>query len=102
MTSGQLAWSVLKVTIVVDGGTSLTFVEESNDDGFAPCTYTKDTTDNFWDVGEEITISEGNGTDLCAGGDGGCDITVTLTKEAVGNIDAEVLANVDAYADANQ
>ena len=28
-------------------------------------------------------------------------MTVTLTKEAVGNIDAEVLANVDAYADAN-
>ena len=45
MTSGQLAWSVLKVTIVVDGGTSLTCVEESKDDGTAPCTYTKDATD---------------------------------------------------------
>ena len=102
MTSGQLAWSVLKVTIVVDGGTSLTCVEESKDDGTAPCTYTKDATDNFWDVAEEITISEGDSTDLCDGTDGGCDMVVTLTKEAVGNNDGEVLANVDAYADANQ
>ena len=34
--------------------------------------------------------------------DGGCDITVTLTKEAVGNEEGGVLRNVEAYADANQ
>ena len=39
----------------------------SKDDGTAPCTYTKDATDNFWDVAEEITISEGDSTDLCDG-----------------------------------
>ena len=96
-----LSWSVLKVTIVVDGGTSLTCVEESKDDGSAPCTYTKDATDNFWDVAEEITISEGDSNDLCDGTDGGCDMVVTLTKESVGNDEGGVLRNVDARADAN-
>ena len=77
----------------------MTCVEESKDDGTAPCTYTKDATDNFWDVAEEITISEGDSTDLCNGEgdqDGGCDITVTLTKESVGNEEGGVLRNVDA------
>ena len=102
MTDGDdpLSWSVLKVTIVVDGGTSLTCVDVTKDDGTASCTYTTDTTDNFWDVAEEITISEGT-ADLCDGSDGGCEMTVTLTKEAVGNEEGGVLRNVEAYADAN-
>ena len=107
MTDGDdpLSWSVLKVTIVVEGGTSLTCEEASKDDGTASCTYTKDATDNFWDVAEEITITEGDSTDLCNGEgtqDGGCNITVTLTKEAVGNEEGGVLRNVEAYADGNQ
>ena len=103
MTAGDdpLSWSVLKVTIVVEGGTSLTCVEDSKDDGTAPCTYMKDATDNFWDVAEEITISEGDSNDLCDGTDGGCDMVVTLTKESVGNDEGGVLRNVDARADGN-
>ena len=63
----------------------------------APCTYTQDATDNFWDVAEEITISEG-ASDLCDGTDGGCDIDVTITKMGVGNDEGGVLRNVEAYA----
>ena len=102
MTSGEpLSWSVLKVTIVVEGGNSLTCVDESKDTTNAACTYATDTTDNNWDTAEEITLSEGDAS-LCDGTEnngGGCDVTVTLTKMGVGNEDDVVLRNVDAFAE---
>ena len=98
MTTGEpLSWSVLKITIVVDNGNSLTCVDESKDTTNAACTYATDTTDTNWDTAEEITISEG-ASDLCDGTDGGCDIDVTITKMGVGNEDDVVLRNVEAYA----
>ena len=101
MTQGDdLSWSVLKVSIVVDGGNSLTCADAEKDDGTADCTYMTDD-DNSWSISEEITISEGD-VDLCDGSDGGCDIDVTLTKIGVGNEDDKVIRDVSAYADANQ
>ena len=100
MTSGNpLSWSVLKVTIVVDDGNSLTCVEESYDDSDAACTYAVNTDDSDWDIAEEITISEGD-YDLCDGSNGGCNVDVTLTRMGVGNQDDLVLANIWAYAEA--
>ena len=101
MTQGDdLSWSLLKVSIVVDGGNSLTCADASMDDGTADCTYMIDD-DNSWGVTEEITISEGD-VDLCDGSNGGCDVDVTLTKVGVGNEDDKVIRGVSAYADANQ
>ena len=100
MTQGDdLSWSVLKVSIVVDGGNSLTCADASLDDGTADCTYMTDE-DNSWSVAEEITIMEGD-VDLCDGQEGGCDVDVTLTKIGVGNEDDKVIREVAAYADAN-
>jgi len=100
MTQGDdLSWSVLRVSIVVDGGNSFTCVEAAKDDGTADCTYTTDD-DNDWSTSEEITISEGD-MDMCDGADGGCDVDVTLTKIGVGNEDDKVIREVSAYADAN-
>jgi len=101
-----LSWSVLKVTITVENsdgemGPSLTCVEADKDDGSAPCVWSTTSTANAWEVSDEITISEGT-NDLCDGvaPDGGCDMVVTLTKEAVGTDDGGLLRNVDAYAEA--
>ena len=100
MTQGDdLSWSVLKVSIVVDGGNSLTCADASLDDGTADCTYMTDE-DNSWSTSEEITIMEGD-VDLCDGQEGGCDVDVTLTKIGVGNEDDKVIREVAAYADAN-
>ena len=100
MTQGDdLNWYVLKVSIVVDGGNSLTCADAAMDDGTADCTYTIDE-DNTWSVAEEITIMEGD-VDLCDGTDGGCDVDVTLTKIGVGNEDDKLITTVSAFADAN-
>ena len=102
MTQGDpLSWSLLRVSIMVDGGASLICVADHQADGTEPCEYTIDATDNFWDVAEEITISEGTSTDLCDGSAGGCDVDVTITKLGVGNNPDMILAEVNAYADGN-
>jgi len=100
MTQGDdLSWSLLKVSIVVDGGNSLICANAAIDDGTADCTYTTDG-DASWSVAEEITISEGD-VDLCDGVNGGCDVEVTITKIGVGNDTDKVIAVKNAYADAN-
>lgn len=99
MTQGDdLSWAVLKVSIIVDGGVSLSCQEESRADANANCIYKTDN-DNYWSVPEEITIAEG-AYDLCDGSYGGCEIDVTLTKIGVGNEDDMVIREVSAYADA--
>ena len=100
MTQGDdLSWAVLKVSIVVDNGASMTCDEAGSADATSQCVWSKDD-DNFWSVGEEITISEGSDTNLCSGDNGGCDVDVTLTKIAVGNVDDKIIATITAYADA--
>ena len=101
MTQGNdLSWAVLKVSIVVDGGASMTCDEAGSADATSDCVWSKDD-DNFWSVAEEITISEGSDTDLCDGTDGGCSVVVTLTKIGVGNEDDRIIRSVNAYADAS-
>jgi hypothetical protein len=101
MTSGSdLNWAVLKVSIVVDDGRSYHCVEYDYADDSTDCTYTMDE-DQYWSVGEEITISEGSSVDLCDGSNGYCSVDVTLTKVGVGNEDDKVIAMVSAVAEAN-
>ena len=100
MTQGDdLNWALLKVTIVVDAGASITCDVASNADANSNCIYTTDD-DTYWSTAEEITISEG-AYDLCDGSNGGCDIDVTLTKLGVGSEDDKVIMTVMAYADAS-
>jgi len=97
---GDLAWALLKVTIVVDNGAPMICDEASAADATSDCTWAKGDTDNYWSAGEEITISEGSATDLCDGSDGGCDVDVTLTKIGVGGDNDMVIAAISGYADA--
>ena len=102
MTQGNdMSWALLKVSIIVDGGYSYHCAVYDYADDSTDCTYTMDD-DKYWSVGEEITISEGNNLDLCDGSTGGCEVSVTLTKIGVGGEDDEIIANINAYADANQ
>ena len=98
MQGDDLNWPLLKVSIVVDGGVSMSCQEASKADENAECTYTTND-DMSWSVSQEITISEG-AYDLCDGSNGGCDVDVTLTKIGVGNEDDMVIREVSAYADA--
>ena len=101
MTQGDdLSWAVLKVSIVVDGGVSMTCDEADEADATSDCTFAKDD-DNYWSTSEEITISEGSDTNSCSGENGGCDVDVTLTKVGVGNEDDKVIRTITAYADAS-
>ena len=99
MTQGDdLNWALLKVSIVVDGGVSISCQEVSRADENAECTYTTND-DMSWSVSQEITISEG-AYDLCDGSNGGCDVDVILTKIGVGNEDDMIIREIYAYADA--
>ena len=99
MTAGDdLSWALLRVSIVVDDGASYTCQEAGTAD--ADCTYTIDS-DKNWEVGEEITISEGANTNLCDGANGYCTVDVTLTKIGVGGEDSRVIADRMTTADAN-
>ena len=94
---GDLAWALLKVTIVVDSGAAMICDEASAADATSDCTWATDG-DNYWSAGEEITISEGNATDIC-GADGGCFIDVLITKMGVGDENDHVIGGIQAYAD---
>jgi len=102
LTSGEpLNWATLRVSIVVDG--DATIVCGATDGTAAAegdCAFMHDES-TTWDAAEEITIME-NGQDLCDGTDGGCDVTVTLTKIGVGQEDDKVIATVSAFADSSE
>ena len=99
MTDGEpLSWAVLRIRIVVDGGPLMTCDELDKADNYSSCTYDFDRSDNNWDIAEEITIAEGNESDLCQGQQG-CDVTVTIIKIGVGGDDDKVLADIDVMAD---
>jgi len=98
LTQGDsLNWATLRVSIIVDGGTSIIC---DADEGDADCLFMTDG-ETTWDVAEEITIKE-NGQHLCDGANGGCNVEVILTKIGVGNEDDKVIAEVTAYADGSQ
>ena len=101
MTQGDdLGWAVLKVSIVVDGGASMTCDEAGTADATSQCVWSKDD-DNVWSVSEEITISEGSDTNLCDGTNAGCEVDVTLTKIGVGDENDKLIRTITAYADAS-
>jgi hypothetical protein len=101
MTQGDgLNWVLVYVSIVVNDGASYSCEVTDWADADAYCTYTIDD-DKYWEVSEEITISEGNNTNLCDGSNGGCTVDVTITKVGVGGDDDKIIANINAYADAN-
>ena len=101
MTQGDgLNWALVSVSIVVNDGASYTCEVADWADADANCMYTIDE-DQYWEVSEEITISEGNNTNLCDGSNGGCTVDVTKTKRGVGGEDSKVLFETSAYADAN-
>ena len=98
MTQGDpLSWSVVRISIVVDGGPSHLCGEEWNND--SACTYTV-SDDKHWEVPYEILISEGN-ENLCAPSSGKeyCDIDVTITKMGVGGEDDRVLYSSSMIAE---
>ena len=101
MTQGSdLNWAVLKVSIVVDDGPAYHCEEYDYADDSTDCTYTMDD-DQYWSVGEEITISEGASVDLCDGTNGYCSVDVSIVKIGVGGEDDKVIAMVSAVAEAN-
>jgi len=104
-----LPWSTLKLTMTAeqvddDGnsaqGPSLNCAKAgSNDAANAPCVWSTTSTKSDWEVSDEITITEGTES-ICDGvsPEGGCDLVITLTKEAVGEEDGGLLKEVKTYA----
>ena len=99
MQGASLSWDLLGVSIVVDGGTMNNCVEASDADvDGLQCTYTLPNSFSAWEVGEEITISEGANADLCDGTAGYCEVTVTLTRETADG-SSMVIAMITAIAE---
>jgi len=99
MSNGGLNWVLVEVTISVDGGAPRTCDFKVEADEYSSCVYTIDD-DMYWNVSEEITISEGSDTDLCDGSNGYCVIDVTISKKAIGNDDDEVIGQLTVAAEA--
>ena len=93
----DISWSLVKIDMVVDGGSPLACADEEVDDGSAACVFQNDG-DNTWSTGERIYLFEGS-MDLCDGSNGYCEIDVTIVKLGVGNEDDRVLGYVSTYAD---
>ena len=98
MQSGSgLNWSSLQVTISIDGGTPMTCKDASTADDDASCTYEKygdSGNAQNWEVGEGITITEGNADDCTAS----CNVEVTLIKQGAGDTEDRTLGVVNAIA----
>jgi hypothetical protein len=98
---------LLSVSIIVDGGASLTcqkFTQEWDEeyDEYAECTWSvADGDGDDWEVYDEIIISEGPNTNLCDGSNGGCTVDITLTKIGIGGEDNRIIAEISSYASAN-
>jgi hypothetical protein len=87
MDQGEdLNWASITVRISVDGGAPMTCANNAeNADGYA-CHLVEygDTTDQFWSVGDGVTVVE-SGEDLCSSGDT-CSVEVTITDTREGKI----------------
>ena len=101
-----LSQDQLSVSIIVDGGASLTcqkftFEWDEEYDEYAGCTWSVADGGDDWEVYDEIIISEGPNTNLCDGSNGGCTVDITLTKIGIGGEDNRIIAEISAYADAD-
>lgn len=101
-----LSQDLLSVSIIVDGGASLTCQEftlewEDEYDENAACTWdvAGEDGEDIWEAGDSIFISEGPNTNLCDGSDGGCTVEITLTKIGVGGENNRVISQISAFAE---
>ena len=101
LTSGEpINWALLKVSIIVDGGSTLICgATDGSAAAEGDCAFMTDDS-TTWDVAEEITIME-NGQDLCDGTDGGCAVQVILTQIGVGNESDEIIGVISSFADSS-
>ena len=101
LTSGEpINWALLKVSIIVDGGSTLICgATDGSAAAEGDCAFMTDDS-TTWDVAEEITIME-NGQDLCDGEDGGCAVQVILTQIGVGNESDEIVGIISWFADSS-
>jgi hypothetical protein len=76
---GDLNWASVSVKISVDNGAPVTC---SNGDASGDCDLIEfgTTGDQFWSVGDGVTIVE-SGQDLCSGGTCVIKVTITDTRE---------------------
>ena len=92
MTQGySIDWSLIEIRIVVDGSVSnLCVAGDSYENIYYgdQCTYSF-IDDNYWDVAEEITISEGENADLCDGSND-CVVDVMIIKKPMAGNDGQV------------
>ena len=92
MTQGySIDWSLIEIRIVVDGSVSnLCVAGDSYENIYYgdQCTYSF-IDDNYWDVAEEITISEGENADLCDGSND-CVVDVMIIKKPMVGNDGQV------------
>ena len=98
MQSGSgLNWGTLQVTIKIDGGTPMTCQETTIAEENAKCTYEKygdSGNDQNWEVGEGITIKEGDVADCTKS----CNVEVTLIKQGAGDTEDKTLGVVSSSA----
>ena len=101
-----LSQDLLSVSIVVDGGASLTCQEytlewEDEYDENAACTWdvAGEDGEDIWEAGDSISISEGPNTNLCDGSDGRCTVEITLTKIGVGGENNRAISQISAFAE---
>ena len=92
MQGSDLNWASVSIKISVDNGAPITCSNpgDSSGDNYS-CALIEfgDTSDNFWSVGDGVTIVE-SGQDLCTSGT--CDIKVTITDTQEGKILGESTA----------
>ena len=96
----SILWSEVFIRISVDYGQKNTCGDSNHDsDDDSNCVFTSygnGDDDSSWELGEGITISEGD-YDLCDGANGGgCDIDVEIT-----NWDGMMLGSLTLFADGN-
>ena len=99
MQSGSgLNWGTLQVIISIDDGTPTTCKHhEAAGAETAGCTYEEygdSGNQNNWEVGEGITIKEGNVDDCSAS----CNVEVTLIKQGAGDTEDKTLGVVSSSA----
>jgi len=73
---GDLNWASVSIKLSVDNGAPVTCSNPGDDTGNCELFEFGDTTDQFWSVGDGVTIKE-SGQDICTSGT--CVVRVTIT-----------------------
>jgi len=86
MTGQPISWALVEVSIGYPSEIQECVDINNPDEDGQMCTYSFDDGKN-WNLGEEITISEGANQELCDGVAEFCEIVVTIGQKAVGDSD---------------